>query len=337
VPLISVVIATYNRAEYLPGTLRSVFAQTVRDLEVIVIDDGSTDSTQQVLADFGDRITYRYQSNKERGAARNHGLAIASGRYVAFLDSDDLWLPNKLEAELARLEANPSSGLAYSRAAYIGEDGRYLGPMRGVAVEGDVLPALVRVGNIVPFGAHLLHRERFEAVGGFREDRSLAGSEDWEAWVRFAFRYPFVHAPNLGLFYRIHKGGTVANPHHMKDAMWRAYELIYGNEDLLGRIEPYRLETECYLHQLMASLFHGSGNRRAALSELGAVVRKRPRLCISGGFVGTAGRVLLGRRVTGRLASLRSARRHIAPPFPVDGLLSPSVAAARAAGSSHQT
>ena len=102
-PLVSIIIPTYNCARYLPEAVNSALGQTCNSLEVIIIDDGSADETQEVLKPYSDRILYLYQANKGVSAARNRGIAMAQGEFIAFLDADDVWLPEKLEKQLACL------------------------------------------------------------------------------------------------------------------------------------------------------------------------------------------------------------------------------------------
>src|SRR5437773_3781756 len=113
---VSVVIPTYNYARYLPEAIDSALAQTHAPLEVIVVDDGSTDDTPRVLAVYGDRIRVIRQANRGPGAARNTGIAAARGEYVGFLDADDVWLPRKLELQMARFEADQGLGLVHCGA-----------------------------------------------------------------------------------------------------------------------------------------------------------------------------------------------------------------------------
>ena len=123
-PKVSVVIPTYNRQRLVQDTIDSVLRQTFGDLELIVIDDGSTDDTRRVLQDrYGTRIRYVYQENQGESAARNHGIALAGGEYVAFVDSDDLWHPQKLERQVEVFEADPGIGLGSTQAYWINYQG----------------------------------------------------------------------------------------------------------------------------------------------------------------------------------------------------------------------
>ena len=121
VPSISVVIATYNRASLLPETLDAVLAQRFRDFELIVVDDGSTDETQQVLKPYGDRVRYFYQENSGPSAARNLGVRHARGEWIAIQDSDDLFAPDHLESLFAFAEKNPDCGMVFANGAYLGD------------------------------------------------------------------------------------------------------------------------------------------------------------------------------------------------------------------------
>ncbi|MGH9799036.1 MAG: glycosyltransferase family A protein, partial [Blastocatellia bacterium] len=119
-PAVSIIIPAYNLAPYIAETLDSVFAQTCRDFEIIVINDGSTDDTEERIAPYRNRIVYIRQENRGVMAARNVGLQAARGRYIALLDGDDLWLPNFLEVLVGMLEADPDLSVAYPNARYFG-------------------------------------------------------------------------------------------------------------------------------------------------------------------------------------------------------------------------
>ncbi len=110
-PKVSVIIPTYNRAHFLCEALDSALSQTFKDFEIIIVDDGSTDNTKQVLEKYGSRIYYIYQENKGRAEARNTGIRRAKGEHIAFLDDDDIWLPNKLEKQVFFLDARPDIGI----------------------------------------------------------------------------------------------------------------------------------------------------------------------------------------------------------------------------------
>ena len=124
-PRVSVIIPTYNRAGYLCESIESVLTQTYTDYEIIVVDDGSTDDTEEVLQLWiaDGTIHYVWQENRGESAARNHGIELAIGEYIAFLDSDDLFMPTKLEEQVAYLDNHPEVGMAHSCYSKFGEAG----------------------------------------------------------------------------------------------------------------------------------------------------------------------------------------------------------------------
>jgi len=125
-PLISVVIPTYNRAAYLGRALQSVFAQTFKDFEVIVVDDGSTDNTADIVNAWKDKIHYFYQKNQGRAVARNKGIELAKGKYIAWLDSDDEWYPDRLARQVPVMEKNADTGMTLGHIDFIDQDNKKL-------------------------------------------------------------------------------------------------------------------------------------------------------------------------------------------------------------------
>ncbi len=191
-PRVSVVIPTYNRARSIRRSIESVLQQTFQDFEILVVDDGSTDDTAQVVAGIGDsRIHYHRQAvNGGAGAARNAGLLLARGEWVAFQDSDDLWRPEKLALQMARFEAAEERlGVVYCGFIRI-EQGRerYSPPPKIVQREGNIHAELLK-GNFVTTQAAVVRRECFSTVGLF--DQSLQPLEDWDLFLRLSKAYPF--------------------------------------------------------------------------------------------------------------------------------------------------
>lgn len=186
-PKVSVVIPTYNRRMYVQKALDSVLSQTFNEFETIVVDDGSTDGTGDALrARYGDRIQYIWQENQGASVARNCGIDISKGIYIALLDSDDLWLPNKLATQVPILDANQHAVLVFSPAWSIGSNGQHLPNSKVGAIthEDDLtLESLCltnRMGG-APSTA-LIRRSALERVDGF--DPTLQFSEDWDLWIR---------------------------------------------------------------------------------------------------------------------------------------------------------
>ena len=185
---VSVVIPTYNCAAYLPTCLEGVFAQTWRDLEVIVVDDGSTDGTGEALRPWMEKIRYIRQANSGVAAARNAGICASSGPLVALLDADDLWAERKLELEVAALVAEPGAGLVCSDFSIVHADGTVLDSYfrkRGGYETGRVFAPLVRSCFIFT-STVVMRRSLIDALGGFNE--SVGWGDDYNMWLRAALR-----------------------------------------------------------------------------------------------------------------------------------------------------
>jgi glycosyltransferase involved in cell wall biosynthesis len=192
-PRVSVVLIAYNGQRTIAKAIDSVLAQTVTDLELVVVDDGSTDGTAAVVAGYRDpRLTYHRQPNAGPSAARNTGIRATSAPWVAFLDCDDWWTPGKLARQL---DATPGVGLVYSGAVFFDPSGRQIEVMHPT-LRGHVLPALL-LGNGITGGGStaMVRRDVLEAVGGFRDD--LHYGEEWELWLRVAAREPIAFVPEI--------------------------------------------------------------------------------------------------------------------------------------------
>lgn len=184
-PAVSIIIPAYNVAPYIVETLDSVFAQTYRGYEVILINDGSTDETAERIAPFRDRIIYLEQKNCGVMAARNAGLRAARGRYIALLDSDDLWLPRFLEVLVGMLDGDSSLDVAYPNAWFFGSpnfDGKLHQDVLPVAEPVTYDRVLRRECQI--FGLLVFRRELIDELGGYDESLQGQGAEDFELWLR---------------------------------------------------------------------------------------------------------------------------------------------------------
>ena len=185
---VSVIIPTYNRDAWVTEAVASVLAQTFQDFEVLVVDDGSTDGTMEALATFGDQVrVIRRAERRGVSAARNLGAAAATGDWLAFLDSDDLWLPDKLAHQVKYLKARPDLVICQTEETWIRNGVRVNAPEACRKVAGDIfLPSLQRC--LVSPSAVMLHRRLFHEMGGF--DETLPAAEDYDLWLRIAWRHP---------------------------------------------------------------------------------------------------------------------------------------------------
>jgi glycosyltransferase involved in cell wall biosynthesis len=225
-PLVSVIMPAYNAARFIGAAIESVLAQTYRNLELIVVDDGSTDATATVVTEFGNRVRYIYQDNARQAAARNVGLRYARGELLAFLDADDLWLPEKLERQVARLALKPGLGLVLCTARVIDAEGREVGQLRSDLASGScesVLLGEFRAGSIASAG--LIPRRVIEAVGGF--DISLPPCEDTDLLWRIASKYPIDRVEEALVLYRLHPGNDHANVDRMTHAWMSMYRKAF--------------------------------------------------------------------------------------------------------------
>jgi glycosyltransferase involved in cell wall biosynthesis len=208
--MVSVIIPTYNRAQYIAEMIEGVLAQTHRETEILVVDDGSQDNTAEVVKQFGDRVRYVWQQNSERAVARNNGLKLSRGEFVIFPDADDCWLPEALSEMLDTMRRVPAAGLVAVGCAIVNSDRRVMGMFHpGGDVDGVVTNAFHQLlhANIVGSpSAVLLRRNVLERAGPFDEDRRLIGVEDWELWARMSFFGPVVCRRKPLVHYRRHKG-----------------------------------------------------------------------------------------------------------------------------------
>jgi len=186
-PLVSVIIPTYNRAESVRRAVASVLAQTFGDFELIVVDDGSNDRTQEVLTGVDDRLLLIVQERAGVSAARNRGLSAARGGLIAFLDSDDYWRPEKLAVQVRFFEENPEAVICQTEEIWY-RRGRRVNPrIKHRKPSGDVFRASLELCLISP-SAVMMRRELFDRVGRF--DESLPACEDYDLWLRVTARYP---------------------------------------------------------------------------------------------------------------------------------------------------
>jgi glycosyltransferase involved in cell wall biosynthesis len=268
-PLVSIVIPTYNYGRFIGETIDSALAQSYSPMEVIVVDDGSTDDTRERLAGYGDRVRYIYQQNRGLSAARNTGIEAAHGEFIALLDSDDLWLPDKLEKQVAVCVQDPHTGLVGTERFAIDETGQRLDYDAGRCSRDGFCELTMR--DLLEFPAFspssvLARKDAFLAVGGFNEH--LQGAEDMHMWVRVAanFRVLRLNATLTGQ--RFH----LKSMSHQADSMLRAFqgalnELFTGVPQLQGHAR-WRRVAEARMYREVAFMRYSSGNRVGALLDL---------------------------------------------------------------------
>lgn len=204
--LVSVLIPAYNRQDFIGPAVESVLAQTWRDLEVVVVDDGSMDGTAEVVAGYSDpRVHLIRQQNKGIGAALNTAFRCSRGDYIALLGSDDLYLPDNLSVLAGVLETSPNIGMAYARCQAMTSDGRLLPGTMGVPLKfpGEALRSLIYGDHVCGLAA-VVRREFVERAGLW--DESLVANEDWDFWIRLAKVCEFAFCDRILAHYRVHAG-----------------------------------------------------------------------------------------------------------------------------------
>ena len=185
-PLLSVVIPAFNVQDFIGPAIESVLSQSFRDMEVIIVDDGSTDTTSQVIAQFHDpRIRVIHKLNGGLAAARNSGIREARGNYIALLDGDDIWFPGYAESHVVAMESDPHVGITHNYLAYINETGEKTGQLLVTRKKSATLREMV-IRNHPNGGQVVVRRKCFEEAGLFNE--ALRACEDQEMWVRILHR-----------------------------------------------------------------------------------------------------------------------------------------------------
>jgi glycosyltransferase involved in cell wall biosynthesis len=248
-PLVTVTIPTYNCAEYLPDTLDSVLRQSYPQVEIVVVDDGSTDNTPRILAGYGDRLTVVSQPHQGLGAARNAGVRRATGDFVAFLDADDIWEPDKLELQMQLFLAHPSTDVTYTNFVPFGEPAEYQHgfegfrgalhdlPRRRVSAEGYVFETPAFFAHFLRHSTNpcwtstvVARRSALAQVGPFSEDHAEC---DAEMWLRLARHCRF------GYVDRILVRRRVRRERFRRDPIGHERRIQAGTIRMLERLPTY--------------------------------------------------------------------------------------------------
>ena len=274
--LVSVVIPTYNYARYLPEAINSVLRQSVDCYEIIVVDDGSTDDTKEVARLFGQSIRYIYQENQGLASAYNRGIKAARGDFIAFLDSDDLWLPHKLERQLRLFESDPDLGMVICNGFYFdqtGTTGTFFPPEKNDPIPEDLHTQLF-LRNIIPGNTPLIRSRCFDRIG--LHDESLTASEDLDMWIRFTRHYRVGYVPEPLVKYRRHPEAMSLNTERMcennikvinqnlvrfSDGIDKSAAIRKRLSDLHFELAGEKIKNKCW---------------SSALDQLAASIRQRP-------------------------------------------------------------
>ncbi len=222
-PLVSVVIATYNMGHYLPEAVNSVLRQTWSNLEIVIIDDGSTDDTAHQIAPLAtdEKVHYIRTENKGQPQAKNRGLHEAQGEFIAFCDADDLWSPRKLELQMREFE-NPKVGVVYSEVSYIDQEGDHIDKAQPYERHSGTVTEHLVIKNFVPFGTAVIRRACIDKNGPF--DETLPMGIDWDLWLRYSVDWEFRYVSDVTYIYRIWPGQMSKNYRGRYDNAFRILE-----------------------------------------------------------------------------------------------------------------
>ena len=226
--MISVVIPVYNGEKTIRETIESVLKQSLSDFELIVINDGSTDSTLDIVSSIKDsRIKIFSYPNAGLATSQNRGIANASGEFISFIDADDLWTPDKLELQLKALQENPLAAVAYSWTDLIDESSQFIRPSSHITVNGDVYARLLLINFLENGSNPLIRKEALIKVGGF--DESLLRAADWDMWLRLAASYHFVTVPSAQILYRLSANSMSENVHKQAGYRIKVLQKAFAN------------------------------------------------------------------------------------------------------------
>lgn len=247
-PKVSVVIPAYNAKKFIRQTIDSVLAQTFRDFEVLVVDDGSKDETNEIVESYGAPVRCIRKVNGGVSIARNTGIANAVGEYVALLDADDLWASTKLEKQVKLLDENPKVGLCFVGMERVTEDLKLIDRFEANYYQ-DYTEALLLYLCIVTgsCSSAMFRREVFSQTGGF--DSSFSTSADWELWLRLSLITQFAPIPEYLIKYRVVSGSMSSNPALVKRDTLNVLNKFFSAADLPRK---YRLiKNKSYSNNLM--------------------------------------------------------------------------------------
>jgi glycosyltransferase involved in cell wall biosynthesis len=260
-PKVSVIIPTYNRASVVQEAIQSVLDQTYTDYEVIVVDDGSTDNTRRAILDLtehGRKVRYVYQRHRGRSAARNLGLRWARGEYIAFLDSDDRFLPHKLHVQVSALKENPDFGMAYCSTLEMDKRGHTLeaDSHSRTSLSGWIYPELLFIkGTIIKTPSVMVRADILSEIGSF--DETMDVCEDLDLWRRIARRYKILQIEEPLTMVRSKNYDPSILPEKVAARILFYEKAIIEDPDLEKSIQS-KLFSEMYCHYGVEALAHSN-------------------------------------------------------------------------------
>ena len=239
---VSVIIPTYNGGRYLGETLKSVFAQSYKSFDVLVVDDGSDQCLAEILNPYKDRLYYIYKTNTGPASTRNVGIKLSKGEYIAFLDHDDILHPDKLATQVEIMENHPACGLVYAWPRLINANGD-LNPIKyqQYCPSGDVLKDFIKQNRIVSFSATLIRRSVFNKIGYLDESSEATTCDDYDMWLRIAARYDVMYSPGDLVYYRLHENNLAKNYEQNMNAHVHVLKKCLMDQSMISKLSDNKL------------------------------------------------------------------------------------------------
>jgi glycosyltransferase involved in cell wall biosynthesis len=269
---VAVVIPTYDYGRFVARAVQSALDQTLPPVEVVVVDDGSTDDTPDVLRAFGSRIRVVRQANRGVAAARNRGARESSAGVLAFLDADDAWHPRMLAVTVAALRHRPDAGAVHCGLREVDEQGGEVG-LTVSGWGGRIAEDLLMMRPVLPLtgSASLVPRTVFEALGGY--DERLSTSADWDLCLRISLEHPIVFVPDALVSYTLHRSNMHGDLTAMEHDMRLGFEKAFTAHPELDHLRNPALAR---LYMTLSGSYLSSGERRRALEYAIRSVRLSP-------------------------------------------------------------
>lgn len=260
-PLVSVIIPAYNASRWIDETISSVIEQDYKHYEIIVVNDGSTDNTVDIVESFGAAVRCIHKENGGQASARNAGIIAANGKYVAFLDADDLWVKEKLTLQIAQMEATDAKWGYADSFAFDGQSKEILYKFSDNQKQpnGDVLQSLFK-SCFIPSPTPIIQKNVFSNVGLFNEEARMRNREDWEMWLRIAAVYHIVSIPSPLAYYRVHSASATGSEGHLKSMdghITVIEEAALREKEVLGPLK----------NDILSKLFFEEGRWHASLGN----------------------------------------------------------------------
>jgi glycosyltransferase involved in cell wall biosynthesis len=284
-PLVTAVMPAYNAERFVEQAITSILGQTYSPVECVVVNDGSTDGTAAVIDRLArlapDRVRCLHTDNHGVASARNTALRAARGEYVAFLDADDLWMPDKLARQVEALQGCPSVGMVYTGLHLVDEEGRFIGRMRPASPEVGLRNTLLMERPVMSLMSALVRRDVLDRVGLF--DPRLSTSADCDLVCRIALSHRVLALRDALYLWRLHGGGMHLNPGATEHDMRIVFGKLFENERLPDELRALRARAYGNLFVTLAGAHLHAGDRRKFLQYAARAALVHPARIVAAG------------------------------------------------------